>query len=107
MESKTKAIWLGPWKQCTERPLNFILTKEPLKILGIYISYDNVRNERKNVNQKIESLNAKLGTWRSRHLSIFGRCLILKSLGISQIVHSAAALNIHKDYITKILIFKI
>ena len=66
------------------------------------ISYDKVGNERKNVNQKIENLNAKLGTWRSRHLSIFGRCLIVKSLGISQIVHSAAVLDIHKDYITKI-----
>ena len=76
--------------------------KEPLKILGIYISYDKVGNERKNVNQKIENLNAKLGTWRSRHLSIFGRCLIVKSLGISQIVHSAAVLDIHKDYNTKI-----
>ena len=101
-ESKTKAIWLGPWKQRTERPLNFIWTKEPLKILGIYISYDKAGNERKNLNQKIENLYAKLGTWRSRHLSIFGRCLIVKSLGISQIVHSAAVLHIHKAYITKI-----
>jgi len=101
-ESKTKAIWLGPWKQHTEKPLNFIWTKEPLKILGIYISYDKAGNERKNVNQKIENLNAKLGTWRSHHLSIFGRCLIIKSLGISQIVHSAAVLDIHKDYITRI-----
>ena len=36
-------------------------------------------------------------------ISIFGRCLIVKSLGIS-----AAVLDIHKDYIVKIqpLIFK-
>jgi len=54
-ESKTKAIWLGPWKQCTVRPLNFVWTKEPLKILGIYVSYDKAGNERKNVNQKIEN----------------------------------------------------
>ena len=56
----------------------------------------------KNVSQKIENLNAKLGTWRSRQLSIFGRCLIVKSLGISQIVHSAAMLDIHKDCSVKI-----
>ena len=29
-ESKTKALWLGPWKQRAEKPLNFIWTKEPL-----------------------------------------------------------------------------
>ena len=65
-------------------------TKETLQVVGIHISYDKVGNKRKNVNQKIDNLNAKLGTWRSRQLSIFGRCLIVKSLGISQIVHSAA-----------------
>ena len=70
--------------------------------MRIYISYDKAGNERKNVNQKIENLNAKLSTWSSRHLSIFGHCLIVKSLGISQIIHSAAVLDIHKDYITKI-----
>ena len=101
-ESKTKALWLGPWRQRTERPLDFIWTKEPLKVLGIHISYDKAGNERKNVGKKIENLNAKLGTWRSRQLSVFGRCLIVKSLGISQIVHSAAVLDIHKDYIVKI-----
>ena len=101
-ESKTKALWLGPWRQRTERPLNFIWMKELLKVLAIHISYNKAGNERKNVNQKIENLNAKLGTWRSHQLSISGRCLIVKSLGISQIVHSAAVLDIHKDYIAKI-----
>ena len=107
-ESKTKAVWLGPWKQRTERPFNFLWTKEPLKVLGIHISYDKAGNERKNVNQKIDNLNAMLGSWRSRQLSIFERCLIVKSLGISQIVHSAAVLDIHKDNIVKVqsLIFK-
>ena len=94
-------FWLDPWKKCTERPLNFLWTKERLKVLGIHISYE-VGNERKNVNQKMDNLNAKSGTWRSRQLSIFGRCLIVKSLRISQIVHSAAVLDIHKDYIVKI-----
>ena len=101
-ESKTKALRLDPWKQRTERPLNFLWKKEPLKVLGIHISYDKAGNERKNVSKKIENVNAKPGTWRSRQLSVFGRCLIVKSLGISQIVHSAAVLDIHKDYIVKI-----
>jgi len=51
-ESKTKALWLGPWKQRTERPLNFIWTKEWLKVLGIHISYDKVGNERKKCQPK-------------------------------------------------------
>ena len=100
-------MYLSWWQFCLQ--LNdFMWTKEPLKVVGIHISYDKAGNESKNVNQKIDNLNAKLGTWGSRQLSIFGRCLIVKSLGISQIVHSAAVLDIHKDYIVKIqsLIFK-
>ena len=86
----------------TERPLDFLWTTEPLKVLGIHISYDRAGNEKKNVNQKVDNLNAKL------QLSIFGRCLIVKSLGISQIGHSAALLDIHKHYAVKIqsLIFE-
>ena len=94
-------MYLSWWQFCLQ--LNdFMWTKEPLKVVGIHISYDKAGNESKNVNQKIDNLNAKLGTWGSRQLSIFGRCLIVKSLGISQIVHSAAVLDIHKDYIVKI-----
>ena len=37
-------------------------TKEPLKVVGIHISYDKAGNESKIVNQKIDNLNAKLGT---------------------------------------------
>jgi len=55
-ESKTNVLWLGLWKQHTERPLNFVWRKEPLKVLGIHISYEKAGNERKNVNQKIENL---------------------------------------------------
>jgi len=100
-ESKTNVLWLGPWKQHTERLLNFIWKKEPLKVLGIHISYDKAENERKNVDQKIENLNAKLGTWRLRQLSIFGRCLIVKFLVISQIVHSIAVLTFTRTTLQK------
>jgi len=54
-ESTTKAIWLGPWKQHTERPLNFIWMKKPLKILVIYISYDKMGNERKMSTKKLKT----------------------------------------------------
>ena len=51
-ESKTKAPWLGQWKNRTEEPLNFMWTKKPLKVMGIHISYNKAGNERKNVIQK-------------------------------------------------------
>ena len=37
--------------------------------------------------------------WNCRNLTIFGRCLIAKSLGIAQLVHMISNLNISKAYI--------
>ena len=40
------------------------------------------------------SYTTKLDLWRGRKLSLFGKCLIVKTLGISQIVYSASMLDI-------------
>ena len=37
--------------------------------------------------------------WNCRSLTILGRCLIAKSLGIAQLVHTIPNLNISKAYI--------
>ena len=89
-KSKTKALWLGPSRSNLGRPLGLDWTSEPVKVLGTFISYDNVGNERKNFAQKVDNLRAKL--------SLFGRCLISKTLGLSQIVYSASMLDIPNNY---------
>ena len=35
----------------------------------------------------MQKLDTILGIWNSRNLTLFGKCLITKSLGISQLVH--------------------
>ena len=57
----------------------------PWKILGIHFSYDEKRNNDLNFSQKIRKLQSKLDMWSSRDLTIFGRVMILKILGLSQI----------------------
>jgi len=60
-ESKTNVLWLGPWKQHTERPFNFIWTKEPLKVFRIHISYDKAGIERKKMSTK--KLKTLMQSW--------------------------------------------
>ena len=54
-ETKTKAMWIGSKKECKNKLLNFTSIREPIKILGTYISYDQQKtngakeNEAKNV----------------------------------------------------------
>ena len=61
-----------------------------IRVLGTFISYD----ERKSFAKKVDNLETKLAACCTRKLSLFGRCLILKTLGLSQIVYSASMLDI-------------
>ena len=90
--SKTKAIWLGPWRDREDQPLNLNWTKEPVRTLGIFVSYDEIANEKRNFMLKVQKLNTNLDIWRSRKLSLFGRVLITKSLGIPHLIYSKSML---------------
>ena len=95
--SKTKALWLGSLRNCKDNPSNFKWPKEPIRILGTFVSYDEKQNEEKNFGQKMQKLDTILDIWNARNLTLFGRCLITKSLGISQLVHSISTLAIPRD----------
>ena len=97
--SKTKALWLGPWRHIEDKPFGFQWPKDLIRALGIF---------KKNFKAKIDKLSTILDLWQSRSLTLFGRCLIAKSLGISQLVHSISILDTPPEYIKDInsLIFR-
>ena len=66
-----------------------------LRVLGTYISYNEKQNKEFNFKGKMQNLDTILGIWNSRNLTLFGKCLITKSLGISQlhVVHPLSALD--------------
>lgn len=92
--SKSKALWLGSWRNREEKPFGFKWPKEPVRALGIFISYDEKQNNQRNFLEKIQKLSSKLEVWRSRNLTILGRCLITKCLGIPQLVYSTSILDV-------------
>ena len=100
--TKTKALWLGPWHDSEEKPFGFKWPKEPVRAVGIFISYDERQNNKKNFHGKIEKLDAKLEVWHSRNLSVLGRSLITKCLGIPQLVFSMSILDTPKSCIPTI-----
>ena len=106
--TKTKALWLGPWRDIQDEPFEFQWPKDPIRALGIFISYHQKQNERKNFKAKIDKLSTILDLWQSRSLTLFGRSLISKSLGISQLVYSISILDTPPECIKDInsLIFR-
>ena len=50
-----------------------------------------------NFNLKLRKLQTNLDMWKARDLRLFGRVLIIKSLGLSQLVYSDSNLNVPQE----------
>ena len=66
----------------------------PVKILGAHFSYDEKSNNELNFNLKLRKIQTKLDMWNTRHLTLFGRVMIIKTLGLSQIIYSASNFDV-------------
>ena len=82
-KEKAQAMRMGPWANKKVKPLVLKWVKGPTRCLGIYLSYDKNGNNVHNFGRKMLKLQLKLDIWRTRDLTLFGRVLIMKSLGIS------------------------
>ena len=91
-------VWLGKWSKNRSTPLQLTWTHDPVKILGIHFSYDEKQNNYRNFAIKIQKLQTNLDLWKSRNLTLFGMVLIIKSIGLSQLVYSASNLNVPIDF---------
>jgi len=91
---KTKEIWLGKWANNKTNPLDMKWVHTPVKILGVHFSYDKKGNDDLNFSLKLRKLQTKLDMWSARSLTLFGRVLITKTLGISQIIYSASNIEV-------------
>ena len=83
-KNKTDAAWLGSQKDNNDAPLGISWPKSPLKIFGVYMSYDENENSKLNFENKLKICKTIFDSWKSRNLSILGKVLILKTFIISQ-----------------------
>ena len=90
-KKKTKAImWIGSAKNNKTKPLGFEIYQEPTKSLGVNLSYNQDRNNNLNFFVKIYKMDTKLNLWLTRDLTIFGRTMLVKTLGISKLIYAAS-----------------
>ena len=99
---KTKAMWIGSLKENKTKPLKINFTKDPVKTLGAYISYNYHKNNNENVFIKIQKMQTKLNLWLSRDLTLMGRTLLVKALGISKLVYTASMLTTPEEVIKSV-----
>ena len=69
--------------------LEFKSTREPIKVLGIYLSYNQDKNIEENFLSRIGKMKTKLNLWLSKDLTLYGKSLLAITLGASQLVYAA------------------
>lgn len=94
---KSLLVYLGPWRTKHAVLQGIRVETESVNILGIQVGPDE--NECYNVNfiNKIQAMKRKLGMWSARSLTLIGKVLIAKSMGISNLIYSLSCMECRDD----------
>ena len=68
--------------------LEFKSTKDPIKVLGAFLSYNPDKNFELNFLSRFRRMKKKLNLWLSRDLTLYGKSLLAKALEVSQYIAS-------------------
>ena len=107
-KEKTEAMWLGSNRNNHQKPLGILWPDHPLKILGIYASYDKEACIKLNFEEKLDKAKRIVNMWMGRNLTIYGRIQIIKTFIQSQFLYVSSVIDTPKEIVKKInhLIFK-
>ena len=84
-------MWIGSAKNNETKLPGFESYKEPIKSLGINLWY---KHDNLNFFTKIYKMDTKLNIWQTRDLTLFGRTMLVKTLGLSKLVYVATMLRV-------------
>ena len=71
-----------------------LIEASPKMPLGASCSYNIKENIELNFDKNIRTMQTKLDMWSSQDLTMFGRAMLIKTLGISQLIYSASNLDV-------------
>ena len=107
-KEKTEGMWLGSLRFSHSQPLGIKWPLKPIKILGVYFSYNLEECNHLNFETKINKCKSILHLWSQRDLTLQGRIQIVKTFIISQFVYTSSAITMPLQYVTDVerLIFR-
>ena len=98
---KTEAMWIGACRNSGLKPFGFTW-KKCIKVLGIYLSYDEKEMIDKNYKEKVQDTKNNIALWKCRNLSFIGKNLIIKSLLLSKFTYVASLIPIPDEIIKEV-----
>ena len=66
-------MWLGSMRHYTSKILEFKSTRDPVKVLGIFIGYNQDKIIEENFLSRIRKMKTTLTLWLSRDLTLYGK----------------------------------
>ena len=97
-KEKSEALWLGKDRDRSSKPLGIHWPNRPVRILGIYISYNHEECEKKNVKEKLDRVKRVMNSWKQRNLSLLGKIQIVKSYLISTFQYFISMSQVSKNF---------
>ncbi len=91
-KDKTEGILLGPLKNTIAEYETIKFTNSAVRCLGIYVGHNKIECDEKNWTEKLNKMEKVFERWKHRHLTLFGKVLIIKSLATSKLVHAMTIL---------------
>ena len=93
MSLKSEAMWLGKTANKKDMPFDVKWPRRPIYALGTAFSYNRNLFETENFTSKIDKLQKLFNIWSQRDLSLYGRILMAKTLGLSKLIYSSACVQ--------------
>ena len=75
---------------------------KPIKILGIFFTYNNGLREKLNFENVKRCIETTLNLWKWRNLTIFGKVQIIKSFVLPKISYRTNVINLSEQKIKEI-----
>ena len=100
-EEKTEVYWLGSLHNSPE-DLGIDNVNKPMKILGIFFTYDWQKFQELNFEKIITSIKKSLNIWQWRNLTLLGRIQIIKTFAIPKFMFRASQIPLTKKIIKEI-----
>ena len=100
-KDKTEAYWLGSSHNCNES-LEIETVNKPMKILGIYFTYNSRLKNELNFDATLKSLKKTLNNWQWRNLTVLGKIQIIKTFAMPKLLFRASVLTFDKDFLKKL-----
>ena len=95
-------MWLGTMKHRRSKILEFKSMKPPVKILGTLLSYNQNRKVEENFVNRITKMKTKLNLLLCRDLTLYGKSLSAKALGVSQLIFAVSLLSVPTSVIKNV-----